>query len=120
MVHTADREEAGCNELGRGGLKTFLTIDLATSSCGVKYDEVRLPGCFHFNLETCLNRRLEIGVLLSMFELTRPSLSLKTDFLHSRAALLASNLLVTTLLSSPSLPTGRPSWRPPWRRPAMP
>jgi len=39
LVHTADREDAGCNELGRGGLKTFLTIDLATSSCGVKYDE---------------------------------------------------------------------------------
>ena len=41
MVHTADREESGCNEVGRGGLKTFLTIDLATSSCGAKYDEVR-------------------------------------------------------------------------------
>ena len=40
LVHTADREEAGCNEVGRGGLKTFLTIDLSTSSCGVKYDEV--------------------------------------------------------------------------------
>jgi len=39
MVHTSDREEVGCNEVGRGGLKTFLTIDLATSRCGVKYDE---------------------------------------------------------------------------------
>jgi len=39
MVHAADREDPGCSEVGRGGLKTFLTIDLATSACGVKYDE---------------------------------------------------------------------------------
>ena len=45
MVHAADREDPGCSEVGRGGLKTFLTIDLATSACGVKYDEVRSQMC---------------------------------------------------------------------------
>ena len=60
MVHTADRGEAGCNEIGRGGLKTFLTIDLATSSCGVKYDEVRSLEVFISTLKPLL-RRVEIG-----------------------------------------------------------
>ena len=45
MVHAADREDPGCSEVGRGGLKTFLTVDLATSACGVKYDEVRSQMC---------------------------------------------------------------------------
>jgi len=39
LLHTVDREEAGCSEQGRGGLKTFLTIDTTTTRCGVEYDE---------------------------------------------------------------------------------
>jgi len=44
IVHgAADKNEAGCSELGRGGLKTFLKIDLskpegAVGNCRVKYN----------------------------------------------------------------------------------
>ena len=39
------RDEPGCSELGRGGLKTFLKIDLSKpegveGNCGVKYNGV--------------------------------------------------------------------------------
>jgi hypothetical protein len=45
IVHGPNRTEAGCSVLGRGGLKTYLRIDLGKSegaegSCGVKYNAV--------------------------------------------------------------------------------
>ena len=45
IVHGPNRTEAGCSVLGRGGLKTYLRIDLgkgegAEGSCGVKYNAV--------------------------------------------------------------------------------
>jgi len=45
IVHgAADKTEPGCSELGRGGLKTYLKIDLSIpegvpGNCGVKYNE---------------------------------------------------------------------------------
>merc|ERR1712013_579105 len=42
IVHSmVDREVAGCSELGRGGLKTFLKLDLSRpegSNCGVQFN----------------------------------------------------------------------------------
>ena len=43
-LHTLGyRDTSGCYQLGRGGLKTFLTIDLTVlDNCGLKYNSVSL------------------------------------------------------------------------------
>lgn len=49
IIHGPNRSEPGCSVQGRGGLKTYLRIDLTktegqTGGCGVKYNEVRIKG----------------------------------------------------------------------------
>jgi len=44
IIHGSNRTEPGCSELGRGGRKTYLKIDLTAApgtwgSCGVRYDQ---------------------------------------------------------------------------------